>query len=342
MHIIRTLLFVSLSTVLITACDWSTNTSNDGEIELTENPAEATGNPCLEAWAISRMKEHIKERAEELITAKYSAGTINSSLLYGADISFDYISQPTTLENGDLSCSAKVITSYIGNDKSSKDLAITYANIVNANIDYNSNPFANAASGYIIKQELASIGINEFNINEFSDVSGNKFATEMEYELRTTYSENGDEQQSYQAAIGKPAAMLATIALLDNFIQKNKQSDSFSGAEVEEGQANKADSYYEEEYDEYDEYPEYDEEVEDVQDDPVVIIPQKQKAAESEQQKVKDVSAAQPASRVSKEKTEPVATNKTVDNSKYNTTYVDEDNKYDTAYVYDYDGSNPN
>ena len=331
MPIIRTLLFVSLSTILITACDLSKNTSNDGEIELTENPAEATGNPCLEAWAINRMKEHIKERAEELITAKYSAGTINSSLLYGTDISFDYISQPTTLENGDLSCSAKVIVSYIGNDKSSKDLAITYANIVNANIDYNSNPFANAASGYIIKQELASIGINEFNINEFSDISGNKFATEMEYELRTTYSENGDEQQSYQAAIGKPAAMLATIALLDTFIQKNKRSDSFSGAEIDENQANKADSYY----DEYDEYPEYDEEVENFQDDPVVITPQKQKATESEQQKVKDVSAAQPATKVNKEKTEPVATNKTVDDSKYNTTYVDEDDKYDTAYVYD-------
>lgn len=338
MPIIRTLLFVSLSTVLITACDLSTSTSNDGEIELTENPAEATGNPCLEAWAINRMKEHIKERAEELITAKYSVGTINSSLLYGTDISFDYISQPTTLENGDLSCSAKVIISYIGNDKSSKDLAITYANIVNANMDYNSNPFANAASGYIIKQELASIGINEFNINEFTDISGNNFATEMEYELRTTYSESGDEQQSYQAAIGKPAAMLATIALLDTFIQKNKRSDSFSGAEIEENQANKADSYYEE----YDEYPEYDEEVEDFQDDPVVITPQKQKAAESEQQKVKDVSAAQPATNVSKEKTEPAATNKTADDSKYNTTYVHEDNKYDTAYVYDYDGSNPN
>ena len=338
MSIIRTLLFVSLSTVLITACDLSTSTSNDGEIELTENPAEATGNPCLEAWAINRMKEHIKERAEELITAKYSAGTINSSLLYGTDISFDYISQPTTLENGYLSCSAKVIISYIGNDKSSKDLAITYANIVNANIDYNSNPFANAVSGYAIKQELASIGINEFNINEFSDISGNKFATEMEYELRTTYSENGDEQQSYQAAIGKPAAMLATIALLDTFIQKNKRSDSFSGTENTEGQAAKADSYYEE----YDEYLEYDEEVDDLQDDPVVITPQKQKAAESEQQEVKDVSAVQPASKVSKEKTQPVATNKTVDDSKYNTTYVHEDNKYDTAYVYDYDGSNPN
>lgn len=336
MSIIRTLLFVSLSAVLITACDLSKNTSNDGEIELTENPAKATGNPCLEAWAINRMKEHIKERAEELITAKYSAGAIGSSLLHGADISFDYISQPTPLENGDLSCSAKVIISYIGNGKSSKDLAITYANIVNANIDYNSNPFANAASGYIIKQELASLGINEFNINEFSDISGNKFATEMEYELRTTYSENGDEQQSYQAAIGKPAAMLATIALLDNFIQKNKRSDSFSSSESTEGQANKADSYY----DEYDEYEV--EDAENFQDDPVVITPQKQKTTESEQQQVKNVSAEQTANKVNKEKTEPVANSKTVDDSKYNTTYVSEDTKYDTAYVYDYDDSNTN
>lgn len=270
MAIIRTLLFISLSAVLITACDLSTNKSNDDEIGLTENPAEAKGNPCLESWAINRIKEHIKERAEKLITSKYSAGAINSSLLYGANISFNYISQPTTLENGDLACSAKMIISYIGNDHSTEDLAVTYANLVNANIGYNSNPFANTFSGYSIKQELASLGINEFNINEFSDISGNKFATQMEYELRKTHSENGDEQQSYQAAIGKPAAMLATIALLDNSIQKNKRSHSFSSAESTDSQSAKADSYY----DKYVEYSEEEaEEVGDFWDDPVVIAP---------------------------------------------------------------------
>lgn len=322
MPITRSLLFILLSTVLITSCDLPKKTSDDGETEPTENPAEVTGNPCLESWAIDRMKGHIKERAEELINAKYSAGVINSSLLYRADISFDYISQPTTLENGDLSCSAKVIISYVGNDHSTKDLAITYANLVNANIEYNSNPFANTFSGYSLKQELTSLGINEFNINEFSDISGNSFATQMEYELRTTHSEDGEEQQSYQAEIGKPAAMLASITLLDNLIQKNKRSNSLPDAGSTEGQATKADSYY----DEYDEYVEYSEEVEEVidfQDDP--IAPQKLKTTESEEQKVEDKIVAPHTTKADKETSKPIAKNETID-----------EDKYDAAYVYDY------
>lgn len=289
MPTIRLLLLISLSTVLITACDLPLNPANEEELELTENPPEVIENPCLETWAINRMKEHIKERAEELITAKYSAGAIDPSLLYGAEISFDYISQPTTMENGDLSCSAKVIVSYLGNQHSTQDLASTYAKLVNTNIEYNSNPFANIATGYSMKQELGSLGINEFNINEFSDISGNKFATQMEYELKTTHSENGDKQQSYQAAIGRPAAMLATIALLDNVIQKNKKSNSSSGSQSMEEHATKADSYYE------DDYMEHVEGIEDTPYVPVVVSSQKRQTSVNEDNKVKERSAAQPA-----------------------------------------------
>lgn len=313
------MLFVLLSAVLITACNSSTNTSDDAETATKENLVEKTGNPCLESWAIDRMKEHIKERAEELINTKYGTEAIDTSLIYGSEISFDYISQPTTLENGDVSCSAKVTISYLGDDNSSDELAVNYAKLVNTNIEYDSNPFANAYSGYGIRQELTSIGISEFNINEFSDIVGNTFATQMEYELRKTYSENGEEQQSYQAGIGKPAAMLATIALLDKFIQKNKSSNSISGIDNTEGAATKADSYYDDEY------------MEDYEVDSVVDIPQKQESSdrkepESEGQTANSRDTAQPAPTKDQVEVEP-------DISEEDSN----EEKYDTAYVYDGD-----
>lgn len=319
MSITRSLLFVLLSAVLITACNSSTNTSDDAETATKENLVEKTGNPCLESWAIDRMKEHIKERAEELINTKYGTEAIDTSLIYGSEISFDYISQPTTLENGDVSCSAKVTISYLGDDNSSDELAVNYAKLVNTNIEYDSNPFANAYSGYGIRQELTSIGISEFNINEFSDIVGNTFATQMEYELRKTYSENGEEQQSYQAGIGKPAAMLATIALLDKFIQKNKSSNSISGIDNTEGAATKADSYYDDEY------------MEDYEVDSVVDIPQKQESSdrkepESEGQTANSRDTAQPAPTKDQVEVEP-------DISEEDSN----EEKYDTAYVYDGD-----
>lgn len=314
MPITKSLLLMLLSAALITACDSSINNSDDAETATEENLVEKTGNPCLESWAINRMKEHIKERAEELITTKYGEGAIDSALLYGAEISFDYISQPTTLENGDLSCSAKVTVSYLGNDKSTNELAVNYAKLVNTNIGYDSNPFANAFSGYSIKQELVSMGINEFNINQFSDIAGNTFSNQMEYELRKTYSENGEEQQSYQAGIGQPAAMLATIALLDNFIQKNKKSSNTSSVGSAEEQEIDTDSYYYED--------EYVEDVEDVEDNSVIVQPQKQQAPESEVQTANNRSTAQSAPAKSRVEIEPDMSDEDVNEEKYDTTYV--------------------
>lgn len=313
---------VSLFGVLsLTSCDSSTNISD--EIAAEENLVEKTGNPCLDSWAIDTMKEHIKERAEELINTKYGAGAIDASLLYGSEVSFDYISQPTTLENGDMSCSAKVTVSYLGNKSSSNELAVNYAKLVNTNIEYNSNPFANAYSGYGIRQELTSMGISEFNINEFSDIVGNTFSTQMDYELRKTYSENGEEQQSYQASIGKPAAMLATIALLDKIIQKNKKTEDASGIGRMEEENTETDEYY---YDN-DEY------VEDVENDSVVIDDQNRQAlnrekSQNEGQESNNKTPTQTVVNTEKAKVKPDMSEAHI-----------EEQQYDTAYVYDYDDS---
>lgn len=317
MAITKPLLFILLSAVLMTACDSLTNTPDEAEVK--ENLVEKTGNPCLESWAINRMKEHIKERAEELITTKYGEGAIDSSLLYESEVSFDYISQPTTLDNGDLSCSTKVTVSYFGNEHSSNELAIDYAKLVNTDIGYNSNPFANAYSGYSIKQELTSIGINEFNINQFNDITGNTFSTQMEYELRKTYSENGEEQQSYQAGIGQPAAMLATIALLDNFIQKNKKSNNTPSIDSIEGQATKADSYYDDEY------------MEDYEVDSVVATPQEQESSDREEPKIENKKSGNRDTVLTVVNTDKAESESDISENDFN------DEKYDTTYVYDGD-----
>ena len=328
MSITKSLLLILFSTVLITACDSSLDTSDDTEgVAAKENLVEATGNPCLEPWAIDRMKEHIKERAEEVITNKYGAGVIDTSLLYDSEISFDYISQPTTLENGDLSCSAEVNVSYLGNANSADDLAVMYSKLVNSNIGYNSNPFANVYSGYDIKRELASMGISEFNINEFNDISGNTFSTKMDYQLKKTYSETGEEQQSYEAGIGKPAAMLATIALLDKFIQRNKNSDNASGVDSMEDQAVKADSYYEDEYVE---------DYEDYEDDSAITVDQTQKASNVEEPRVEKPDNEN--QKVDDRKQTKAVTSADADEGEIDTD-IDED-KYDTSYVYGYEAEN--
>lgn len=198
---------------------------DDGHVGAAsdETASMTAENPCLDTQTISMIKDHIKRRAEELINTKYRVGAINPELLYSADISFNYISQPTALGNGDSSCSAEVMVLYQGNQNSEAEVVATYAKLAKTNIEYNSNPFANMATGYNLKQELASLGVDEFTINEFSGISRNSFAIKMDYEVKATQSEDGQRQRSYVAGIGKPAAMLATVAVLDNFMQKNKK-----------------------------------------------------------------------------------------------------------------------
>ena len=223
----------------MTGCDSTSSTVDE------ENLAETTGNPCLESWAITGIKEHIKERAIELIVNEYGEGALDASWINNADIAFDYISQPTELDNGDLSCSANVSVNYIGSKRSEHDLVSRYVKLLNTDIPFDSNPFANEYSGYNLRAALTSFGVNEFMLGEFQTLSGNQFTINMDYDLRSTYSENGDAQQSYQAAIGAPAAMLASIYVFDKLIQKNKAD---TAQRAEEMAAAELAGYSEEDY----------------------------------------------------------------------------------------------
>lgn len=214
MLLTRLFLGTSLSVCLLTACD--SMPSNTVLKESVEDPVEATGNPCLEPWIIQGMKDNIIEHANDVIRMKYNYGKVNTSRLNNADINFSYITQPTKLENGTVSCSAQVNITYIGDAKSSSDLVMSFVKSFNNNYP---NSYAYSVRG---------LGINEFNVREFREIKGNSFSIPVEYEIKTTYSESGTEQESYEATIGMPATMLATIAVLDHYMQKDHMPKGYA------------------------------------------------------------------------------------------------------------------
>lgn len=202
-----------LSLLFLTACNSSNNTSNveDSATEeaVVKDPAISAGNPCLTQWAIQGMKDKIIEKALENIETNYSSDTIDTSILYDTNIGFSYITQATELENGGWSCSAQADVTYLGNNNSDSGLSVQVAKMMNAN--------------YLT---FSNMGISPYNINEFREIKGNSFSIPIEYEIKTTYSESGDEQQSYEASLGNASAMLAVIAVVDDRSQRSRASSA--------------------------------------------------------------------------------------------------------------------
>lgn len=213
MTIIKLSSTIPLSLLLLTACSSNIESSNDEEAvaeeTVVEDPAISADNPCLAQWAIQSMKDKIVESALENIETNYSSDTMDTSSLYDANIGFSYITKATELENGGWGCSAQVDITYIGNDKSDSGLSVQVAKMMNAN--------------YLT---FSNMGISPYNINQFREIKGNSFSVPIEYEIKTTYSESGEEQQSYEASIGNASAMLAVIAVVDDRSQRSKASSA--------------------------------------------------------------------------------------------------------------------
>src|SRR5699024_4768307 len=110
--------------------------------------------------------------------------------LYSTDIGFSYITQPIELENGDWGCSAEVDITYIGNDKSDSNLSFGIAKTMNANPLF-----------------FSSMGISPYNTGQFRNMKGNSFSVPIEYEIKTTYSETGEGQKSWNASLDSASAM---------------------------------------------------------------------------------------------------------------------------------------
>ncbi|ALF60119.1 hypothetical protein [Psychrobacter urativorans] len=217
MSITKVFLASSLFVCLLTACvPKQTEDDSDESAAVaaytldavtpdTVDPAEDTANPCLSKWVIQGMKDKIIEQAVDNIQTNYSSNTLDTSVVYDTDIEFSYITKATELESGGWSCSAQANVTYIGNRDSSGNLATQIAKMMNANAFTFSN-----------------MGITPYNINEFREIRGNNFSVPIDYKIKTTYAESGEEQQSYHATIGRASAMLAVITALDNRVQQNE------------------------------------------------------------------------------------------------------------------------
>ena len=204
---------VSLFGVLsLTSCDNQSNSDVDAATSeydadaVADDPSETTGNPCLSPWVIQGMKEKIISNAINNLETNYSSDTIDSSVIYNTDINFSYITQPTSIDNGGWSCQAQANVTYITDDNLNDDLMVKVTQVMKS--DYS--------------RALPDMGINSYNIDNFQDVSGNSFSIPIEYRISTTYSESGEEQQSWQASIVDASNMLAVIAAVEDRIQRNR------------------------------------------------------------------------------------------------------------------------
>lgn len=198
--------------LLLTGCDNQSNSdadaANSGQDPETivDDPSEATGNPCLNPLVIQGMKDRIISGAINNVENNYTSDTIDSSVIYNTDINFDYITQPTSTSDGGWSCEAQVNLTYTAKDNLDDDVVVKVVQIMKSNYSH----------------MLPDMGINSYNINNFQNISGNSFSSPIDYEISTTYSESGEEQQSWQASIVDVSNMLALIAVVEDRRQRSR------------------------------------------------------------------------------------------------------------------------
>ncbi len=240
---IKKMSFIILSSIVVLGgCDTKDNKN-------TIDPSLKTGNPCLDSTTIDSMKKGIIEKSKEIIKDKFGEDVDLKvyTRLDKTKISFSFITKPTKKENGDKSCSAKATVEYVGDDNTTDKIVEDFVKLVHSNIKPAGNVYANILSGYQMKKTFESFGVNEANIGDFSDFKGNSFATKIDYDLKTTYSEDGEKHDSYEAKYGHASAFLATTALIDQFVQVKNKDNNTDSEKVEE---------YSDDEESYNEHPE--------------------------------------------------------------------------------------
>lgn len=211
--LVKTSITVSVfGMLLLTGCDNQSNNDVDAATSeydadaVADDPSETTGNPCLNPQVIQAMKEKIIGGAINNVENNYTSDTINSSVIYNTDINFNYITQPTSTSDGGWSCGAQVNVTYTADSDLDNDVAVKVVQIMKSNYSH----------------MLPDMGINPYNISDFQDISGNSFSSRIDYEISTTYSESGEEQQSWQASIVDVSNMLALIAVVEDRRQRSR------------------------------------------------------------------------------------------------------------------------
>ena len=201
----------------ITACDGQPN-NDEGEDAMAssiydsdvmaDDPSEITGNPCLNPWVIQGMKENIIENAFELLSNQRGFDDRYQALLDSSKIEFDFISNPDVSTGGIVKCSAQANVTYVGNDGTPDAIVSKAARLIN-----NGSPL----------HSFMNMGITAYNIDEFRRMNGNAFSVNVDYEISSTYSESGEESETYNAQIGLATTMLASIVAFDQYIQDQEE-----------------------------------------------------------------------------------------------------------------------
>ena len=197
------------------------NAENTDDYTLNTNEPNASvvaENPCVSPWVVQGIKNLITQRAGELVASSYGYDDLRQELIDGANIEFSYISAPTAREDGGVSCSTQLNITYYGNHNTREGIVGNVATAINA-------------WGYTTS--FMGLGLTPYDMGDFGRMSGNSFSTKMDYYISSTYSENGDKQQSYHAKIKASATMLASIVAFDKYIQDNTIRAEKSAERVE-------------------------------------------------------------------------------------------------------------
>lgn len=213
LRLVKTSITVTLFGVLsLTACDNQSNSDVDAgtseqDVDVVANdPSETTGNPCLSPWVIQGMKENINERALELLVNQHGFDDSYQPLLDSSDITFSFISEPSETTEGIVMCSAQADVTYTGDASTSETIVSDAARRIRT------GSYATSFMG---------LGITSYNINEFRKMLGNSFQSDVSYEIGSSYSEDGEKRESYNAYLDAPATMLASVVAFDKYIQEN-------------------------------------------------------------------------------------------------------------------------
>lgn len=215
-----------VAALLLAGCDTASQEDEGADAEAvaeyaldntSPNASVVADNPCLSPWVIQGMKDNIMERAGELITNRQGFDERYQALLDSATIEFGFISSPNESVDDTVRCSAQADVTYFGNAGTS-DAIVTKA----ARIIHNRNSL----------YSFMNMGITAYNIDEFRKMSGNTFSVNVDYEIGSTYSENGEENKSYNAQIGSAATMLASIAAFDQYTQDQAEEKAQAPAKL--------------------------------------------------------------------------------------------------------------
>lgn len=206
-------------------------------------------NACVNEELISSIKNDIRRMASNEARKALGNDDYDFSAIDLSDITFDLISEPSIDDNGDITCTATVHIIYQGSEDTVTNLADRVSHFAENGVPSGGGIIVDALFNINTLRRIHDIGINGFSINAFNNLVGNSFDYNIEYQIRKTYNESGDAQESYLATSVAPAKMLATFFSIDKYLANlskpkvDKQDNNQVKEPVEQQQTGVTDSY---------------------------------------------------------------------------------------------------